>query len=149
MPTNYSDDPSLSAPAPIDVTKLKPACSRCRIRPQSKQRYCDECAKEYMKEYGKKRYDERRKLIMDANHNRCGTCGKTQNLKILPKKEFEGDGKRYDKSYTWKKAEFEAAIEKCRLLCYSCHAHEVNGFDLKLEMLRVWGEEKAKDPTQY
>lgn len=151
MPTNYPDGGKPGVPI-LDLGSMPVVgCKECRIRPATYHGICNECKKEYMKAYSQKRYDARRQRIIDFHRARCSTCGKTiEQGKIVIKaaKEFEGDGKNYSKCYTWKKADFEDAIAKCRLLCMSCQGYETQGFDLKLEMLRIWGEEKKGNETQ-
>lgn len=154
MPNDRPDDPRVGVPVLYLGGMPVIGCAICKTRPATYHGICNECKKQYMRDYSKKRFELRRQRIVEFHGNKCGTCGKAvstddSTVVIKAKKEFADDGRKYGRCYMWTKAEYEEAIPKCRLLCRSCQAYETNGFDLKLEMLRMWDEEKRHNETKF
>ncbi len=75
----------------------------------------------YIKNYLKRRYDERRSLAIQILGGRCVKCGATDDLQfdhiVHEQKSFDIADRLAQ--YTWKRILEE--LKKCQLLCSKCH----------------------------
>jgi hypothetical protein len=77
----------------------------------------------YMREYMKRRYHERRTLAIEYLGGQCVKCGSKEKLEIdhidRTSKEFKADQLRSQTiEIFWKE------IKKCQLLCCTCHRYK-------------------------
>ena len=75
---------------------------------------------EYMKEYMKRRYYERRNYALNLLGNECAECGSKDNLEIDHTDKYS---KTLDIAKMWSvnKQRFLAELSLCQLLCTDCH----------------------------
>lgn len=74
----------------------------------------------YMKEYMRKRYAERRKAAIEKLGGKCVICGSIDDLEF---DHIDPDTKTFTIAHRPSKNEkhFWEEIEKCQLLCKTCH----------------------------
>lgn len=80
---------------------------------------CRQCHNAYMRAYNLERYHRRREQAIDLLGGKCSRCGVTDGLEIdhrdPAQKEVELSKFGVAEAKYWKE------IEKCQLLCRSCH----------------------------
>lgn len=76
--------------------------------------------KEYMREYMLNRYHRRRKEAIEKLGKKCKNCGKTENLDI---DHIDPNTKSFTIARCGSASEerWQQELEKCQLLCKSCH----------------------------
>lgn len=74
----------------------------------------------YMRQYMKKRYEQRFIGAKEARGGKCALCGSSENLEFHHR---DPENKEFDVSRIWNKpgSVFEQELEKCDLLCEVCH----------------------------
>jgi len=79
----------------------------------------------YMKEYMNRRYQRRREYALNLLGNKCYNCGSTEDLEI---DHIQPELKSFSISKFWSIKEdlFLKELEKCQLLCKSCHINKTN-----------------------
>lgn len=75
---------------------------------------------EYHREYQKKRYHRRRAEAYEILGNKCAQCGSVDSLEI-DHKRWQDKEIKLNKLWSISKSRFFAELEKCQLLCNSCH----------------------------
>jgi 5-methylcytosine-specific restriction endonuclease McrA len=76
---------------------------------------------QYMKEYLKSRYDERRAIAIRILGGRCVICNSTKDLQF---DHIHNEQKSFDiadklAQFAWSRILDE--LQKCQLLCFNCH----------------------------
>src|SRR6266404_5080434 len=75
---------------------------------------------EWHREYQRQRCHERLALARERLGGRCVRCGSTENLDfdhIVPGSKI----RKISESTNWSLVRFLAEVDKCQLLCRSCH----------------------------
>lgn len=75
---------------------------------------------EYMREYMKRRYHERRNAAIDILGGKCKRCGTIENLQFdhTDRKKKSAD---IAKIWSYAEARWLEEVNKCQLLCRTCH----------------------------
>ena len=78
---------------------------------------------EYMNEYMKRRYKQRRQLAIEELGGKCVRCGSSRNLEFH---HVDPDSKSITiaKGSSMSQERWDAEIAKCHLLCRPCHISE-------------------------
>lgn len=77
---------------------------------------------EYMNDYMKRRYRERRALAFELLGGHCVNCGTDQSLEIdHVEREGVPQNQKFGKLWNMALERFVKELEKCQLLCYDCH----------------------------
>jgi hypothetical protein len=80
--------------------------------------------KEYMREYMRKRYHDKRKKLIEELGGKCVSCGITENLHIDhidSKRKKENGGFRAADVHSISEARLEQHKDNLQLLCEKCH----------------------------
>lgn len=75
---------------------------------------------EYMREYMKNRYHERKQEAIELLGGHCYSCGSTRRLEI---DHVDPSTKSFSISKLWSisRERYFEELKKCQLLCYDCH----------------------------
>lgn len=87
---------------------------------------------EQMKEYQRVKRVERRNYCIKKLGGICVKCGSTKNLEfdhIIPFGDSTGRGNRISELLTCNIERLNEQLEKCQLLCKSCHKEKTNYID--------------------
>lgn len=79
----------------------------------------------YKNDKAKEYYQERKQRMLDYLGNKCVSCGEVNNLQIdhiYPETKINTVTKLW--SYSWEIIVKE--LDKCQLLCFSCHVSKTN-----------------------
>lgn len=77
-------------------------------------------SKGYMRDYMKRRYDERRALAISTLGGKCAECGTTENLEV-DHKDRTKKSMTFDRMTMVSIDKFIEELAKCQLLCDPCH----------------------------
>lgn len=101
-------------------------CYTCKIQPRIKnQSRCRDCYNDYMRIYLAERYARKRLEAIQLLGGKCAVCGTTESL------EFDHID-RMQKTLNIAKiilstqAKLISELDKCQLLCGSCHARKTS-----------------------
>ncbi len=75
---------------------------------------------EYMRKYQLEKYRRRRQFALDKLGNKCAKCSSKENLEI---DHIDKSSKSFNIAKSWSVSEkrFISELNKCQLLCQSCH----------------------------
>lgn len=76
---------------------------------------------EYMNNYMKNRYHDRRKYAVESLGGKCASCGGEEDLQFDHVDPNEKEFNLARKLHTVSKERFEREVDKCQLLCAPCH----------------------------
>lgn len=86
---------------------------------------CKECYNTYMRIYLAKRYSDRRQMAIEMLGSRCVQCESVEDLEF---DHIDRSQKSFDVSRIWlgRFDRLKQEIEKCQLLCSSCHQEKTS-----------------------
>ena len=90
---------------------------------------------EYMNEYMKNRYQQRRELAFSIIGNECALCGSELNLQI-DHVYWEDKELNLAKDWNCSKKRFLEELAKCQPLCESCHREKSRNDISKIKSVR-------------
>ena len=75
---------------------------------------------EYSKSYHQKRYDKRKREMIDYLGGECAECGATTSLEF---DHIVREGKKFSITRLWNRrwGIIKPELDKCQLLCHDCH----------------------------
>lgn len=99
-----------------------PVCRICKqeVEKLVNSNRCRDCYNSYMRDYNLLRYHARRSIAIERLGGKCVKCESTEDLEF---DHIDPNTKKFDigKMLNFSLAKFWIEIEKCQLLCETCH----------------------------
>lgn len=92
--------------------------------------------KNYIREYQRKWLAARRQEAIELLGGKCKKCGNTENLEF---DHIDRNSKLSHSIWSWSYERRKAELDKCQLLCYSCHLTKSTSV----------GDLQSKDSTKH